>query len=127
MSEKNWTPGPWKKNRYGELRGLSGQAVVTERPPQRLPRRGDKVTIAAGAGFQTAMNYSTDQVEANTNLVISSLSLYDALEWAMRYVEQVRAETETEDGFVSDGERIGYRKAVEAMKQARGEAKEDGR
>ena len=113
MSEKNWTPGPWKKNRYGELRGLSG--------------RGDKVTIAAGAGFQTAMNYSTDQVEANTNLVISSLSLYDALEWAMRYVEQVRAETETEDGFVSDGERIGYRKAVEAMKQARGEAKEDGR
>lgn len=55
---------------------------------------------------------------ANAHLMASAPELYEALVWAMRFVDQVRIESPLPK---DSGEDISYRYALEALAKARGE------
>lgn len=63
MNEVRWTPGPWVKNRYGELVG----------------RNGERVDVY-DAGIRLTLASPDDVDRANAHLIAAAPELYEALE-----------------------------------------------
>lgn len=100
MTEKKFTPGPWSPHGTGLARSGKPEFEI------HWSKYGECVAeIVHG--------------EADARLIAAAPELYEALEWAMRFVEQVRAESPAPKG---GGEDIAYRKAQAALAKARGEA-----
>lgn len=100
-NETRFTPGPW-----------SAEAL----------KNGIEHDIRHDGYFvATAHGGCVDEAEngANAHLIAAAPELYEALEWAMRFVEQVRAESPAPEG---GGEDIAYREARAALAKARGES-----
>lgn len=84
------TPGPWKKNRYGDLIGGDGTHVAV-----------------ANAGISLEMSYPhSDAAVANTHLLVASPDMYEALKSALAHVEALNnaiagqnVEPETSQGW----------------------------
>jgi hypothetical protein len=62
VSERNWTPGPWVVDRYGDLR--SGESIVS----------------IAGVSIPCGYRDKSDECYANQRLAGAAPDMYEALE-----------------------------------------------
>lgn len=112
-NEVKWTPGPW-------VTSQESARIIKKDYSEIGSTRGPLIASTMGHD-KSAMYASEIEADANAQLIVVAPDLYEALDWAMKFVDQVRAETSEPDGFVSDGERIAYKRARAALAKARGE------
>lgn len=96
--ETKWTKGPWGTDEY------SGFPLDVHK---------------AGTAVMVCRVNESKRGQANARLIAAVPELYGALEWAMRFVEQVRSESPAPKG---GGEDIAYHDARAALAKARGES-----
>lgn len=104
-NENKWTPTPWNTSYWIEQPNNRHKPMVV----------AGGVTIAI---MHPAPVCQMSECEANAHLIAAAPELYEALEWAMNFVDQVRVENPAPKG---GGEDIAYEEARAAIAKARGE------
>lgn len=107
MSELKATPGPWEISH------------VFATDPCYIAIDAPKHGALAEVVWKMEDEDRSQVCEANAHLIAAAPDLYDALEWAMRFVDQVRIENPLPEG---GGEDIAYQRAIHALAKARGES-----
>lgn len=103
------TPGPWVVD--GE------DDIVPDVPCILIVCEGKRVCDVSSTLKDDGEFVLTDQDRANAHLIAAAPDLLEALEWTMRFVEQVRAESPLPAG---SGEDISYKEARAALAKAYG-------